>query len=295
MYSYDAKAIQGFDDTDDGIHYRPGTIFPSLNSGSQTDSWVFFGVPQNQAVMVDYDYSVDAISGVFMHDYVMNEYTTEADLNAATEWVITFPTKNFYVDVDRLKQSIIPVPQECTGEGDDEVCVDVARAPFTELFGAEDADGNPLCEVVSLKTWDREENTFEPTDPDPITNPPVVSPSYPNPPEDPEETYFQLCYEVNVLRFGEGDIFGTPTIDGESLLISVEDEFVDGWGRINFTYDRDGDMRTDEEGLVGLPVTGFAAQEYENGFLGDGSVKANYGGLFGHKNSVRAVAVAQPR
>jgi hypothetical protein len=233
-----------------------------------------------------------------MHDYVMNEYTTEADLNAATEWVITFPTKNFYVDAPRMEQGNIPWPTtgDCSDDPDPEAdpCVNYARPPFTELFGAEDADGNPLCEVVSLKTWDREENTFEPTDPDPVTRPPVVSPSIPDTPEDPEETYFQLCYEVNVLRFGEGDIFGTPTIDGETLLISVEDEFVDGWGRINFTYDRDGDMRTDEEGLVGLPVTGFAAQEYENGFLGDGSVKANYGGLFGHKNSVRAVA-PQPR
>ena len=28
MYSYDAKAIQGFDKTDDGIHYRPGSDLP---------------------------------------------------------------------------------------------------------------------------------------------------------------------------------------------------------------------------------------------------------------------------
>ena len=39
-------------------------------------------------------------------------------------------------------------------------------------------------------------------------------------------------------------------------------------------------------GLLGLPVTGFAAYEFENEFL-DGVVKANYGGLFQHKGNVR--------
>jgi hypothetical protein len=39
--------------------------------------------------------------------------------------------------------------------------------------------------------------------------------------------------------------------------------------------------------LVGLPVTGFAAYEFENGFLEGGSVKANYGGLFKHKGLVQ--------
>ena len=44
---------------------------------------------------------------------------------------------------------------------------------------------------------------------------------------------------------------------------------------------------------IGLPVTGFAAMEFENGYLDGGSVKANYGGLFRHKGNVRATAVAQ--
>ena len=58
MYSYDAKAIQGYDKTQDGLHFEPGTIFPSLNTGSESDAWVFFGVPQNRAVELDYTYRV---------------------------------------------------------------------------------------------------------------------------------------------------------------------------------------------------------------------------------------------
>jgi hypothetical protein len=52
-------------------------------------------------------------------------------------------------------------------------------------------------------------------------------------------------------------------------------------------------MRTDEEGLVGLPVTGFSAYEFENDFVDGGDVKAYYGGLFGHKASVRATTAAR--
>jgi hypothetical protein len=48
--------------------------------------------------------------------------------------------------------------------------------------------------------------------------------------------------------------------------------------------------------LVGLPVTGFAAQSVVNEYLGEsGGVKANYGGLFRHKANVRGTAVVAPR
>lgn len=294
MYSYDAKAIQGFDKTQDGIHFEPGTIFPSLASGSETDAWVFFGVPQNTAVNLDYDNSVDAVSAVFMHEYLMNEYTTDADTFAATEWIITFPTKSSYADVPRMISE--GVDQEvCIGEGDDEVCSYVARAPFTQLFGATNVAGDPLCEVVSLRTWNREEDTFTPGGPDPIVRPPVVSPAPPNPcapgfeEECTVEAVFQLCHEVNVLQFGEDDVFGTPSFDEGSLLLSVEDEFQDGWGRLNLGIAGAGQLRTDDEGLVGLPVAGFAAYEFENTFLGGGSIQAFYGGLYGHKYNVRRV------
>jgi hypothetical protein len=305
MYSYDAKALQGFDDTDDGIHFIPGTIFPSLNSGSISESWVFFGVPQNQAVNLDYTNTVDAVSSVFMHETVMNEYTTEEELGAATEWVVTFPTKNFYADEWRMVQvGLIDDPADgmpgdnvtcdTDDDGDYVNCVAHARAPFTELFG--DAD----CEVVSLAVWDREE--AEPADPDSPTGvrPPVVSPSLPvcNPDFHdncaPEVAPFQICTEVNILRFGEGVVFDSPTFEetvGEgddavttehTIVHTVDSPFVNGWAKLNLG----GTGRVDENGLLGLPVTGFAAYEFENEFL-SGGVKANYGGLFQHKGNVR--------
>ncbi len=332
MFSYDAKAIQGFDSTDDGIHYVPGNSHPSLNDGSETDAWVFFGVPQNDAVKLQYGFSVDALSAVFMHEFTMNEYTTaDSPAEAATEWVVTFPTKNFYVDEDLLTGEEEAIWQPTTtksGEGVYECGFWVpgqtypvtknpatselidgpgpwqnpgwlackyekvafsesfnARPPFTETY-----DGG-ACETVGLVTYDRDERTFK--SPDGPTKPPVVSPAPPQVPGKP--TSFQLCNEVNVLRFGSRSIFGTPEIDDDSLLITVSDEFTDGWGWIDYYSDKD---HVDSAGLVGLPVTGFAAWQFENGYVendeGD-QVKAFYGGLFQHKGNVRKIRVRTPR
>jgi hypothetical protein len=324
MFSYDAKAIQGFDTTADGIHYVPGTIHPSLNDGSETEAWVFFGVPQNKAVALQYGFSVEAVSAVFMHEFTMNEYTT-ADIPAlaATEWVVTFPTKNFYVDADLVEEqdstwqptkgteacnfwkpgftypttkalnTDIPIdgPGPWPGNPGWEECLYVevffdvdpteGRPPFTEIY-----DGG-ACEVVELVTYDRNERTY--TDPETPGKPPVVSPAPPQTPGKPVK--FSLCNEVNVLRFGSREIFNTPEIDDDSLLVTVTDEYDEGWGWIDYYADTD---HMDSVGLVGLPVTGFAAYQFENGYVENdegGQVIAFYGGLFQHKGNVRKVRV----
>ena len=289
MFSYDAKALQGFDASPEGVHYRPGTIYPSLNSGDQDSATVFLTGGANPTMVGPYDYSVDAVSAAFMHEAVMNEYVVLDVMNAGTEWVITFPTKNFYTDLARMVAEGF--------EASPGVPFTMARAPFTNLNGEMGVDG-PLCEVVSIQTWDREEATFIPDEPEGDLRPPTVSPSLPPQGSCADfgtcPSYFQLCNEVNVLRFGENVVFGTPTFppnEGStldlSLLITVEDEFDAGWGKIDLSTDsRNNDtIRVDEAGLVGLPVAGFAAFEFENGYLDGGSVKANYGGLFSHKVS----------
>jgi len=325
MYSYNAQAIQGYDSTDGMRHAEPGGLQPNLNEGSEHNAWVFFGTPQNDAKELWYVRPVGAISAVFMHDNIMNEYDTDVNLSASTEWVVTFPTKNWYVDEELIAgeahtslvywEPTIGAPN-CAGwvPGDQnpaaqwnpggpyygqdpngnvvgwEFCTFVsyeetglAIQPFTELF---QPDGKS-CDLVGLKTWDRSERTFIPDDPTGV-RPPVVSPSIPGP-CDPEiqvcdYTPFELCYEVNVLRFGEGVVFGTPEVEGSSLLLEISDEFEAGWGNISFDDDP---RHVDYAGLVGLPVTGFSAFEYENNFAEGGTIKAYYGGIFGHRASVR--------
>lgn len=288
MLSYDARAINGFNDgveAGDGptLHSFPGTTLPSLNSGNRTDGRIF--TDDGATAVGNFDRGVDAVSFVFMHDAVMNEYATGGDLGAASEWVLSFPTKNFYVNGGT------PV------------------APFTSLWSDNDGDGvdDGACEPVNLDSiWDQEERMLGDGEAGP-DRPPVVSPA---PPEDPGDAAqpFELCYETNIIRFG------TPLAEGESTEILGSSNFTnfdneilgfqEGWARIDlFTYfvdtnlngvfDDDEAVERDPLGegdpdvgayLHGLPVTGFWAFRAQNAFLGDGAdVLANYGGLFNHK------------
>jgi hypothetical protein len=148
-------------------------------------------------------------------------------------------------------------------------------------------------------TWDREEDSFLAEDPG-GSRPPVVSPSPPLPCDPALQncsfTTFELCYEVNVMRVQSsgsffGSIFGTPDLGGQSLLLELDNQFENGWAVLSFdeALGLDGSiLHKDFAGLLGLPVTGFAAYEFENEFLGpDADIKAFYGGLFQHKANVR--------
>jgi hypothetical protein len=330
MFSYDAKAIQGYDKRPSGNHVEPGTSEPSLNSGSETEATVFFGVPNDTAVTLSYPNPVDAISAVFMHEYTMNEFNIQPGLHAASEWVITFPTKSWYVDneidtwipdsddigcggwepgdekfpprdgpdyTDSIDQTDVNPKNNIPDDQEDWVLCSYVEVtypgpgtpPFTSNFNGD------ACEVFDFDIWDREENANEGSNNSipPIVSPPPQGGSTPGTPN-------EICYEVNVLRFGnDGDypvIFGTPSFGSDSLLKKVDTGSVvydaghgskarvNGWFRIDWGYDSD---HEDFSGLVGLPVTGFWAEQFENGYEFGPGVLSNYGGLFQHKGSVR--------
>jgi len=318
MFSYDAKAVQGFDKTSDGMHAYPGTKDPSLNTGNELTATVFFGTPTNEAVDLFYTRGVDAVSAVFMHNHVMNEFTIEEDLIAQTDWVLTFPTKSFYVDEDLVGTTVTWIPDVndpigCNGwqpgdwfpPGEDGSVIDPegnpdwstcdyvkvekvndAYPPFTDTFNGE------ACETVFYSNWNREESPYIPGTPG--NKPPIVSPPPPGgtPPSGPPP--FQLCYETNVLRFA-GDATTLPVFETD-LIAEVSGTPDNGWASIDMSLVadlKDGlgkfERHQDSNGLVGLPVTGFGAQEYENDFL-TGGVIAHYGGIFWHKGSVKRIS-----
>ena len=293
MVSYEATAINGFATdvlANDLLHQEPGSVLPSLNSGDVNVGVVFLddGTIQDSGTL---SRGVDAVSYVFMHDQIMNEYTTEIDTLSGTEWVMTFPTKSFYV-----------YPPSSG--------VDVPVAPFTSLWDSDDDDPS-ACEVVLLDTiWDREERTIIDEIPDGEPIPPIVSPRPPGEIIDPDPIIpFQLCFETSVIAFGDPDRALNPSTDGPrtSLLGSRNFHLIDneilgfeyGWARLelnDFPHDANLDGQIDEDealftraslgDLNGLPVTGFAVQHFLNGFLGpDGNTIGNYGGLWTHKGT----------
>jgi len=284
MYSYDARAIDGYSTIVQ--HSQPGTTEPSLATGDVFQATVF---DNGMTVVMDFAESLDAVSAVFMHDAIMNEYNTADDAKAMSEWVLTFPTKRDYVNGET------PV------------------APFTDVWSDHNDDeiNDGACEIVKFGPgekgiWNREEETI-PDVYNPNNDNPVFSPS-----ENPEVevTYptSNLCSEVSVLRFGtyEGaadmDYVGPTEILGSSAnVLNVNNDalgFEEGWFSLNL-LDAD-DPNTDEieenryltdlagQTLGGLPVTGFWVVSFENGFVeaeGGGMAVANYGGIFNHKST----------
>jgi hypothetical protein len=291
MVSYNAQAINGFAtrvDANDDLHQEPGSVLPSLNSGNVYVGTVFGD--QGQTIpSASFSRGVDAVSFVFMHDQVMNEYSTETDLSAGTEWILTFPTKSFYVYAPSAGQ-IPPVD------------------PFTSVWDAK-SDDPMACEVVLLDTiWDREEQTIVSTVDPGKPKPPIVSPA--PPPTDPDVNPiipFSLCYETSVIAFGENAL--NPAGTATQLLGSTNFHVIDnsalgfqyGWARLElddypFDYNENGVIdanealysRADLGGLEGLPVTGFAVQHFFNGFIGEGgNTVGNYGGIYTHRATVK--------
>ena len=291
MYSYDATAINGFAATliDTGfvpLHQQPGFILPGLNSGDTLTATVFNSDGSTSSATLAR--GVDAVSYVFMHDQLMNEYTTEMVVGAQTEWIVTFPTKQFYV-FEEQSGSNTGVP------------------PFTSFWDATLTDFSAeACEVVQLDTiWDRDERKpgFVPGQP----VPPVVSPAPDNPDPDGKPA-FELCYETSVIRFGDVDTVGATTeILGSSNFHNIDNEilgFEFGWARLQLAdwpeVDAEGEIVPGGQiftrslpvvggvPLEGLPVAGFAVQRFANNFVGAAAgLIASYGGIYDHKYTRR--------
>ncbi len=280
MFSYDAKAINGF--WDPGVsagfrHSNPGDELPSLTSGDDAVANIFDDA--GNAITLTYGQSIEAVSALFMHDSVMNEYALVESLAAQSEWVITFPTKRFYTDPS-FAIGLPPV------------------APFTAALNSTAT----ACEDFTIDYWDREEGQLT-VNPGDVLPPPSPRPDIPDAPVN----LFELCAETNIMRFDHAEEPSTemPLYDGNaidatpilgtsgfgSLVTFVLPLGYDaGWAKVDMVSNVDAAGvdaadRMDSEGLLGLPVIGNWFEAFTNGTLEGGAVLANYGGIFEHKGT----------
>jgi hypothetical protein len=274
---YAADAIEGFNYG--LLHFEPGNVEPNLNDvndpgfdTTQATAYVFeFG----QLITSTYPEvaaggfgRVDAISALYATPRVINEYYLDGNdtVRGATEWVITFPTKRFYVDDN-------PYIIDVTGT----VGVynpDAPVAPFRNAFRA-----GGSCEGIRVRLFNREERT-------PAGGSVGFSPPRPGTPQN------SLCWEAQVVTFGQGDnvTSNSPSsILGSTYFNNITPPFDAGWAQIEFGTAAGGSftvptMRPSLEGNVfrGLPVTGFFAANYDNG-VSSADVLANYTALFRHR------------
>lgn len=262
MYTYNAEAIDAFRAT--ANHTDPGSVFPSLADNNTAPtlraSIVFYnGVAVNASWPVGQ--SIDATSSVFMHSALVNEYALDTVLRADTEWVVTFPTKRFYVDQATLG-SAAPI------------------APFTRRFpaaGFTTPAAGRACVDIGIQIYDREEGRPGPGGID--FSPPPPGAAGP-----------QLCWEAQVISFNQADRVsaGQPSrLLGSTLYTNIQAAdfgFQNGWVSLDFDTVAAHVLRPSNEGFdfVGLPATGFSVSRYINAAAAPG-VLANYSGLWKHR------------
>lgn len=277
---YSADAIDAFLTGDQNLHNVPGDVNPSLSSVGGVDPNVTAYVFDNGSlIQATYGVgtptpsrNVDAVSALFMHNNLFNEYVLGGIASASTEWVVTFPTKRYYVDPVIVGAAAIPpFPTRFTSAGGGTARVEVGLFPFNReeaspgsCTGA-DAD-NPNCGVC-----------FSPCD-DATFDAPVLS------------------YESQIISFqNSADVTGTSPVLGSKLVSNVDvraDNLNDGWMRLGLNPTTQPHVMapsTEGEVFSGLPATGFSIQNFVNANATPGRL-ANYSGLWKHKGSRSCVA-----
>jgi hypothetical protein len=208
-----------------------------------------------------------------MFNNLINEFMLDNATASGTDWVITFPTKSFYVKNGTVTGTLV-------GYLPTFPLYTPAVRPFQQDFAPGGA-----CDDVAFTLHDRDEPT--PAFPSRTPAPPSV------PPPD------RLCWQTNVVAFKNS--FGvTSNLMGSANLFQMNFLYSNGWGNLNFpsgvpSYPEAHVMTNSTSTVnggpdgnatyVGLPVIGFMLQDFINGNVGIPPVLSAYGGNFNHKGT----------
>jgi hypothetical protein len=259
-YTEDAVALDNFYNPlpapfPQTLYTGAGVPTPDLTQSFPPQSIV---VANNAVYQSGWGAGPDPVSAVLMHDQIMNEYVLDAATNSGTDWVVTMPTKRFYVS---------------NGTGTPPV---LFQRNFNKTDGA--------CDDVSLNIYDREENTtstpldFSPPPPTQTNSlcweANVITFNNSNVLGSANSANIPTTFEHGWLDLGFFPTSVTPPVhtlfNASTTITPLGGVGVPG----SATY-------------VGLPVVGFAVQSFANGAItvGDKSVLSNYGGNFIHKGT----------
>jgi hypothetical protein len=172
-----------------------------------------------------------AVTSALEATALLNEWTRNPNggggsFITATDWVVTFPTKNFYVDTATHEYAGRasgdgPFPNAFGGRVD----LPAGLPPFTSAF-----DDGESCDTVRPTVYNRREDSAELEVPSPSGR-------------------FELCRETNVLTFNDGLILGN--VEDDAVLINFPDTFLYGWMNLAFNSS--------------LPAIGFAVSSRDDG------------------------------
>jgi hypothetical protein len=284
LYAYDATTIDGFSDVTQ--HTGPGDAKPNLST-AVTDSAQGIAtayVPTGNA-MIKAQYpaptrGIDAVSAVLMVDTLYNEFDIEALTGASSDWVVTFPTKQFYVD-----------PGIVGFHADDGV------PPFEAVFGGGIAGAgvyNPGYACVTVDAEFRSREAY-------LERQYICG----VPPQGPGGNY--LCYETQVVTIGKDSFdVANESVLNSALLMPL---YVFGCGATPYLLSTSGNLIVTLGGadlshtlqpssagasFVGLPAVGFAAVNYINANVTPG-VLSNYSAVYPHRSSASCTNSTNPQ
>jgi hypothetical protein len=261
--TYDATALDAFwnEMVLNSYHTTPGDVQPSLNHAASNPVAVL--LRDGQAVnwgRLGGRPNVDPVSAVLMRSAIMNDYVVDTGRNSSTNWIVTFPTKRFYVN----------------GAG-------APQVPFATAWNITNATS---CDPISVNYWDREERTTSV----------AIDDFSPQPPGQPG---LALCHEVNTVsikRDGDGSAASLYGAVYTHNSIQLASGFQLGWMKIDFDgasaylpgdAEIGGVAAPSYDTLAGLPVIGYSAFTSENTLAGGLS---NYMGSVVHKAETSSVA-----
>ena len=265
---------------------EPPFLEPSLNDAfPATANWFDDGL--NALVTVNADLptlaidarprGIDAVSATIQRTAIINEWSSNSALGVTTDWIVTMPTKSFYVDQGRglqfgmaLNETAVNPdrfgrPEACIttdidGDGfgvdfntDDgnaatRDCEEAPYPPYVRRFAQATAGVRSTaqaCSEVGFIFFDRAEQTI-------VVDPegPIVSPAPP-----PTLDVDNLCYEANVITFNGGSALNP------SRPVNVDTSALDaeaGWMFLSLTNEPGANLDdVTDTNLPGLPVIGF--------------------------------------
>lgn len=294
--SYNADAIEGFFVSESGanLHAFPGTVDPTLADAQSSDAGEATAVIFDNGALYQFTFTTpgvagrNAVSAVFMHNEIYNEYVTNDAVGAESEWVITFPTKRLHIQdplPSRLPFRALGLTPAYRGDN---------TAPnYPGLAGA--------CEPIDVEFFDREERTSG-------FIPGTIRPS--PPPPNVEAPGLNLCFEAQVITYNQPTVGEVLTGNAPSGILGSffarninlcqtysaqgtcqnGDVFTEGWLRMvlgepdsNFMFtELTSTDVTAPNVLVGLPATGFWAANIVNSEAQPGLL-SNYSIIHKHR------------
>ncbi len=184
----------------------------------------------------------DAVSQLILRNGIINDYNIAT--TSKTDWILTFPTKGFYVDKGyHTGANFAAIPSIGSAP----------KYPFDVSVHGERFSGvqdGKSCFDVRVSMWDREEYRTKMDE--------NVSFS----PREPGEEGDRMCYEANILSFGDSNMFGSKLAKSFFKDDPTQLPGENGWAKVTFG----------EKGTASLPVIGIRVE-----MRNKGSARANFG------------------